>query len=424
MVTAVLVVSGLLLCSAVLSAVEAAVFALSHAYVRTLAEEQYEGAEALAKVRGEPEPVRLALLFCVVVINVVAAGIMVAVSVQTWGTLGAWVSIPIAAIVTVFFGEFLPRMLAARSPVRLALSSARFIVRLERVVRPLLFPFKGLRELLLRQDGPERSEEERQLQEITKIGREEGVIEAEEGELVARAFRLDESTARDVMTPRVNVFAWDGSLTLKDVVSDLGSVPFSRVPVYGDDIDDVKGILYVREAYRAFVTGHEDLQLRELVREPLFVPGSLSLNRLLRSFQARRLHMGIVADEFGGMDGVVTLEDVLEELVGEIHDETDLEDDPIVRLGRMEVAAIGGAELREINQHLKVALPHIEHRTLNGYLLDILGRVPDAEESIDLPDSEIVVVEATDTQVLRARVRKKGPDEAAAETDREDGEAA
>ncbi len=393
--------------SAALSAVEAAVFALSDSHVRTLAEEQYEGAQALARVRAEPEPVRLALLFCVVIFNIVCAGIVVAFSVQTWGTRGAVISIPLAAIVTVFLGEFLPRMLAARSPVRLALSSASFLVTFERIVRPLLFPFKGLRELLLRHDNPDSTPEERQLREMTEIGQEEGVLEAEEGDLVARAFRLDELTAWDAMTPRVNVFAWKGALKLREVVNDLGSVPYSRVPVYGDSIDDVKGILYVREAYRAFVTGHEDITLLELVREPLFVPGSLSLNRLLKSFQARRLHMGIVADEFGGMDGVVTLEDVLEELVGEIQDETDLEDDAILRLSRTEVAASGAAELREINQHLKIALPHIEHRTLNGYLVDSLGRVPYEEETITLDDCEIEVVAATETQVIRARVRKR-----------------
>ncbi len=424
LVTVVVVVVALLGASAALSAVEAAVFALSNSHVRTLAEERYDGAQALARVRGEPEPVRSALLFCVVVLNVVCVGIVVASSVQGWGTRGALISIPVAALVTVLFGEFLPRMLAARSPVRLALSSARFLVKLERVVRPLLFPFKRLRELLVRHEDPDSTVEGRQLREMTEIGREEGVLVAEEGELVARAFRLDELTARDVMTPRVNVFAWDGSLELRDIVNDLGSVPYSRVPVYGESIDDVQGILYVREAYRAYVTGHEDIKLRELVREPLFVPGSLSLNRLLRNFQARRLHMGIVADEFGGMDGIVTLEDVLEELVGEIHDETDVEEEAILRLGRNEVAASGSVELRELNHHLKIALPHIEHRTLSGYLADLLGRVPDKDETIALPDCEIVVIEATDTQVLRARVRKRVADEDLAAGGNKDGEAA
>ena len=223
-----------------------------------------------------------ALLFCVVVLNVACVGIAVAYSVLTWGQLGALVSIPLAAFGTVFLGEFLPRMLAARSPVRVALSSAPFLLRLERVVRPLLFPFKGLRELLVGKDDGHNTAESRQLQEMTEIGREEGVLEAEESELVARAFRLDELTARDVMTPRINVFAWKGSLKLSEIVDDLGSVPFSRVPVFGEGIDDVQGILYVREAYRAYVTGNEDITLQELVREPLFVPGSLSLNRLLR----------------------------------------------------------------------------------------------------------------------------------------------
>ena len=131
--------------------------------------------------------------------------------------------------------------------------------------------------------------------------------------------------------------------------------------------------------------------------------------------------MGIVADEFGGMDGVVTLEDVLEELVGEIHDETDVDEDLIVRLSRSEIAASGAAELREINHHLKIALPHLEHRALSGFLTNLLGRVPDQEETVQLDDCEIVVIEATDTQVLRARIRRFQPGERQAS---DEGEAA
>ena len=134
------------------------------------------------------------------------------------------------------------------------------------------------------------------------------------------------------MVPRVGIFAWRDSQTLEEIVEELRRVPFSRVPVFGKNIDDITGILYVREAYATYVAGRKDTPLGTISRDPYFVPGSLSLTRLMKNFQSRRIHMGIVADEFGGTDGLVTLEDVLEELVGDIVDETDVAEESLIRV--------------------------------------------------------------------------------------------
>ena len=165
---------------------------------------------------------------------------------------------------------------------------------------------------------------ETEIRQLTAMGHTEGLIEEHERELIERAFRLDETQAWDIMTPRVDVFAWEGSRALKEIASELGTVRFSRIPVYGATIDDVTGVLYVRDAYKALVSGQRDVPLKDLAREPLIVPGSVPLSKLLRDFQTRRIHMAIVVYEYGGTDGLVTLEDVIEELVGEIVDETDV----------------------------------------------------------------------------------------------------
>jgi len=228
----------------------------------------------------------------------------------------------------------------------------------------------------------------------------------EEHVLVERAFRLDELTAWDVMTPRVDMFTWKDSLPLSEIINQLEDVPYSRVPVYGDSVDDITGILYVREAYETWVAGDHDMTLSSLAREPFFVPGSMSLAQLMRDFQARRLHMGIVADEFGGTDGLVTLEDALEELVGEIVDETDVDEDELQQVAHDEWVAEGSVDLREVNETFKVDLPQVEHRSLNGFILEELGYVPEPGESLRSGGVLIEVLEASDTQVLRARIRR------------------
>ena len=186
----------------------------------------------------------------------------------------------------------------------------------------------------------------------------------------------------------------------------LPDVPYSRVPVYKDSVDDVTGILYVREAYERISQGMHDLKLHQISRPPFFVPGSLSLAQLMRDFQAKRIHMGIVADEFGGTDGLVTLEDVLEELVGEIHDETDVEEEEIRQVSSNQIECDAGVDVRDINQALGVTLPKLEHRSLNGLILEELGHVPSVGEELRCDDVQIEIMQATETQVIRAQLTR------------------
>jgi putative hemolysin len=248
-----------------------------------------------------------------------------------------------------------------------------------------------------------------ELRQLAALGRSEGSIDEHEGQIIERAFRLDDTQVWDIMTPRVDMFAWPDSLTLGEIASQFGTVPYSRVPVYDESIDDVTGVLYLRDAYQALIAGQREVTLRSLARQPLVVPGSLSLTRLLRDFQNRRIHLALVVDEYGGIDGLVTLEDVIEELVGEIEDETDVTEVSIVRISRSEIIAEGDTELREINHIFNTALPLLEHRSLNGYLMSELGRVPQPDETMDRQGLRIEVLDASDTQVLRARITRLAP---------------
>lgn len=227
-----------------------------------------------------------------------------------------------------------------------------------------------------------------------------------ERQMIERVLRLGTTRAWDIMTPRVDMLAWPASMPLAELAPQLPTVRYSRIPVFGEGIDDVVGVLYTREAYQALVSGQRDVTLGELAREPFFVPGSVSLLKLLGDFQSRRIHMGVVIDEYGGTDGLVTLEDILEELVGEIVDETDLEEQPIVRVSRNEILVEGFADLREINHFFNTTFPQLEHRSINGYLLEELGYVPRPGQEFEREGVRIRVEDASETQVLRARLTR------------------
>jgi CBS domain containing-hemolysin-like protein len=397
----------LILLSAFFSGSSTALFSVGGARIRTLREEGFKGAEALAEVRARAGTIQGLLLFLGTLSSLLAVGLLTGWMAYEGELPGLLIGLFGSGFLVLLIGEILPRSVAVRRSIRVALAVAPAILRLERFMGPLLSPFFRLESFIARAGGENgTTQEEREVREITSIGQREGIVGLEEHELVERAFRLDELTAWDVMTPRVAIFAWQDSLTIEEIVGELGEVPFSRVPVYGESVDDITGILHVREAYLTFISGRGNTPLKDLSREPFFVPRSLSLTKLLKDFQARRIHMGIVADEFGGTDGLVTLEDVLEELVGEIVDETDLPEEPLIRISKNEVIADGALDLREINYAFNVSLPQIEHRSLNGFIIEELGYVPERGESLEMQGVRIDVVDASETQVLRARVRK------------------
>lgn len=397
----------IIMVSAFLSASSTAVFSVGGSRLRTLVEEGFNGAVELSELRSRTGTLQGILLLLAALSNLTVMGLLTGWATLRWGLNGMILALVAGSFAVVTLGEVLPRSIAARRSIRIGLAVAPLLLKLERVVGPVLSPFFRLESYLARATGENgTTKEEREVREITSIGQLEGVVGLEEHELVERAFRLDELSAWDVMTPRVSIFAWKDTLTLEEIVGELETVPFSRVPVFGESVDDITGILYLRDAYQAYTAGKGATSLKAISRDPFFVPGSLPLTRLLKDFQARRIHLGIVADEFGGTDGLVTLEDLLEELVGEIEDETDLPEEPLIRISKTEVIADGALDLREINYSFNLSLPQLEHRSLNGFIIEELGYVPEKGESLECHGVHIDVVDASETQVVRARIRK------------------
>ena len=396
-----------ILVSALCSASETATFAIATSRLRTMEEEGFRGANALGELRIRAERTRAALLFLNTLFNTVVVGTVVLLGHTVGGTAGGGWGLLAGSLAVLTFGQGIPRLLASRHPIRFALAAAPAILAVGKWLAALTKPLRKLAVGVIGTEGADgSSQEERDVRELTQLGQEEGLVGEDEHLLVERAFRLDELTAWDVMTPRVDIFAWSDSLTLEEIIGELKSVPYSRVPVYKDTTDDISGILYVREAYENYVAGRTTMTLSQLARDPLFVPGSLPLTRLLHQFQARRIHMGIIADEFGGTDGLATLEDVLEELVGEIVDETDVDEEALIQISRTQVIAPGGVDVREINYAFNVALPQLEHRSLNGFILEELGHVPERGETVKRAGVKIEILTASDTQVLTARLTK------------------
>ncbi|MDH3733699.1 MAG: hemolysin family protein [Gemmatimonadota bacterium] len=397
----------LLALSGFFSGAEIALFSVGEAKIRSLVEEERSGARALEALKADTEKLLITILIGNNIANIGAASVATYAATEAIGSAGVGIATGVMTLLVLFFGEITPKSFATRNAVRMSLLAARPIRTLQRLLTPMVVPLEWLVRLVL----PERDSSAQQITDaeiraMTRMGHQAGEIEEHERKLIEGAFTLDHRKAWEIMTPRVEVFAWPDSRTLAEVASHLSEVRYTRIPVYEDSLDHVTGVLYLRDAYQALLSGQRDVPLSKLAREPLFVPESVTLIELLEQFRTRRIHLGVVVDEHGGIDGIVTLEDILEELVGEIVDETDEPETPIVRVNRNEVLAAGAADLREINHFFNTAFPILEHRTLNGYLLEELGRVPQEGESAVLAGVRVDVLRATETQVTRVRLKR------------------
>lgn len=396
----------LVLLSGVFSGAEIALFSVPLTRVKALANEGVRGAQALARLKSNPERLLVTLLIGNNVVNIGAASIATYIATEALGSAGIGIATGGMTLLVLFFGEIIPKTFAAAHALKLSLVIAPLFLWMTRLALPIVLPFEALSRLVIPRSATIPSVTESEIRALTQLGHQSGAIEEHERELIERAFALDTTRAWEVMTPRTEIFAWPQSRKLGDIAAELSDLPYSRIPVHGESLDDIAGILHVRDAYEALIAGKNAVELGELSREPFFVPHSVSLVRLLGEFRARRLHIGVVVDEHGGTDGIVTLEDILEELVGEITDELDVPDESIVRIGKGEILVDGGTDLKEINHLFGTQFPVSDHRTVNGLLLDGFGRVPGVGEILETEGVRIEVLKASGTQVQRVRISR------------------
>ena len=407
MIGLILVLALLLALSGLFSGSEIAFFSVPETRAEALAKQGRRGARALVRLKSNSDRLLITLLIGNNVANIGAASVATYAATEAFGSAGVGIATGGMTLLVLFFGEIVPKSFAAANAETISLAIAPLFLGLASALAVLVVPLEVLtRAVLPATEGMIPTVTESEIRTLTEIGHAGGEIDPHERRIIQQAFKLDTTRAWEIMTPRVGIFAWQADRTLADIAGDLQTVPFSRIPVYRDSLDEVTGILYVRDAYQALVSGQRDIQLGRLAREALFVPATVSLTQLLADFQARRVHAGIVVDEHGGTDGLVTLEDILEELVGEIVDETDVPTEAFKRVGKDTILVEGGVELREINHFFNCTLPVLEHRSLNGYLMQVFGRVPDPQQSVEVGGIRIEVVSSSDTQVTRAYITR------------------
>jgi CBS domain containing-hemolysin-like protein len=247
---------------------------------------------------------------------------------------------------------------------------------------------------------------EEELKIMLDVGSKSGMIESHEARMINRVFQLNDLTAEHAMTPRQFVFALDANLRLAEVQEQLFRSKYSRIPLYDGNLDNIIGMIYKSKALTELAKGHSQLRLKDIAQPPLFVPTRKTADELMKQFQQEKRHMAIVVNEFGGFAGVVTLEDILEEVVGDILDETDQSEELIKRVAKNQLLVHGRTEVRRINEFLKLDLDE-EANTISGLIQEHLGRIPAAGEEVVLNDCRLIVQEADQRSIKRVQIIKE-----------------
>ena len=288
------------------------------------------------------------------------------------------------------------------------------------VLRPLASLLDVAGSLVYRQPGTAQRESAAGVTEAgimlqVDVAEEEGVLEEEEGEMIRSIFEFGDTVAREVMVPRIDIEAADSSMSIGQVVDLAVEAGHSRVPIYDGSIDKITGIFYLKDSLRYLRDGRREIHVSEIMRPAYFVPESKKVDELLREMQKRRVHLAIVVDEYGGTAGMVTIEDILEEIVGEIQDEFDPEEVLVEHLSESETIVDATMTLDDVNDALSVQLEEEDVDTLGGYVYAKLGRVPEEGDAVEAGTVRLVVHEVEGNRITRVRVLKTEPPEGASE---------
>jgi CBS domain containing-hemolysin-like protein len=382
------------------------------ARAESLYKEGRRGSHALYLLKKDPSRMLITILIGNNVVNIAASAIATVIATDYFGETGPGIAVGVLTILILVFGEITPKSLATRFSERISLFMSPVIYGFMRTIYPLVWLFQQFNNWV--QSSTRAMEDplvtESEVITLIEHGEEEGVIDTGEREMIERIFNFNDLKAEDVMTPRRQVFRLDGRRSLREVLPEILQNNYSRIPLYSEDQDEIVSQVILRDLISVIASGELDQPLAKLGQEPLFTPSNTPIDELIRTLKTKSMHLAVVVDEHGAMVGVVSLEDLLEELVGEIYDETDEKPDDLMVLDEGRILVKGTAELRVVEEFFGLDIPGKPTDTINRWLLEHTERIPVKDENFELDGLMIRVEDASSRRIHQVILQKIEPD--------------
>jgi CBS domain containing-hemolysin-like protein len=410
-------VAFLVILGSVLAIAEASLTRMTRVRALALVEEGRRNAVVLEQIESDPPRFLNAIYLTVMLCQNGSAIIVAIIAEQTYGGLGVTIVSVVFTLLYFVLVEAMSKTFGVLHSDRAALAVAPLVWALGRILALPTAGLIGLANWLLPgrglKQGPFVSEGD--LRSMAEVGHEEGSIEAGEKELIHSIFEFGDTIVREVMVPRPDVTAIEADKTLRDVQALVLQHGYSRIPVFEDDLDEIVGIVYAKDVLKALHQGKHDMPLSEVVRRAHFVPESKKVADLLREMQQEKFHIALVTDEYGSVSGLVTLEDLLEELVGEIADEYDTEEPEVEMVSEDVYRVDGKLAIDELNEILDVELPDEEWDTIGGLMLGLLGEIPEEGQDVKFQNLRFTAEQVNGRRISKILITREPEPEGAQE---------
>ena len=405
MITQIIVLIVLLLLSGFFSSAETALFSISRTKARHLAKNSNKAFILIKQMKDDPHRLLSTVLIGNNIVNVGAAAIATSIAIHYFMNYAVGVATGVMTFLILVFGEVLPKSIATRNNILIARLTIYPIYWFSVFCYPILIFLNFIPKLTGKiKKTPTVTEEE--LMTFVEVVEEEGEIKEEEKELIHKIFEFDDTNASEIMTPRGDMFVIEANE--KPNLEKIIESGFTRIPVIEGDLDHIVGIVNIKDLFFHIISSGNEIDVRNIMTTPYFVPEYKKLDKLLHQFKKRKHHMAIVVDEYGGVSGLITLEDALEEIVGEIRDETDKEEPHIVKHKIKEWIVLGKSDIDEVNEIIGMEIPESkDYDTFSGYVLNAIGRIPIEKEQITVGKFIVTVEEMDGNRIKKYSIKQQ-----------------
>lgn len=401
-----IVLVGLLMTSAFFSASETALTSLSKIRIKNMIEEKIKNAELIEKLVSNPNKLLSAILVGNNLVNIAATSLLTSLTLAYAPKNGVAIATAITTVAVLIFGEITPKTFAAQNSEKVSLAVVKIINAIIFILTPAIWVLNIITGFMLKLLGVKKTGitttiTEAELKTMVNVSHEEGIIEIDERRMINNVFDFDNSKAKDVMTPRTDMIAVEDTATYDEIVALFKEERFSRLPVYHESIDDIIGILHLKDI--VFID-ESTFSVEKYMREPYFTYESKIISELFSEMRTKRIPVAIILDEYGGTSGLVTLEDMIEEIVGDISDEYDEEDDDITVVKEDEYIVDGSTRLEDLNEMIGTNLESEDFDTIGGYVIGVIGRFPDEGEEVETDGIKIKVEKSDKNRIDELRI--------------------
>ncbi len=402
----------LLLLSGFFSGSEASLFSLTTLHLHKMQEDKNPFFAYIHKLLAYPRRLLITILVGNESVNITIAVITTSIFLYLFGIDGKWMAIAVTTLTLLIFGEAIPKTFAVNYPIRFSTSISLPLMFFYKVGRPIVWVLEKISDLFVYLFGKTVPVQSSVLTEdefitLVDVGHQEGALEESQRDLIHRVFELADTMVSDIMTPRVDMFCLPISMSVEEMGKQIIKARYSRIPIYGIDKDDILGILHAKHLLEEISKGSKTKSIRKLLKNPYFVPLERSAEGMLRDFQMRKIQMAMVVDEYGGIEGLVTLNDILGNLVGDIYDEDDVKESLFQRVDNKTFVVSGAMDIEDFNELAETSISTEEFDTVGGFIFHLFGKLPSKGDEVDFEQYTFKVEKIRKARIMTVRVAGK-----------------